>query len=147
MLLYCGDVGLGCQPYSLRLLLECITYTVTTIQPVTGVGVRGLLIWPLVFLRVTVHQCRCCETAAVTACKHREAAPARLSRPQHHTDENSWWECVHNTQRLLRITPPPQTHSHSFLIQNGRKALIWFPKVFRRGEKGNRAFRTCTQWQ
>lgn len=70
--------------------------------------------------------------AAVAVCKHREAAPARLSVPQHHSDENSWWECVHNTQRLLRITPPPQTHSHSFPIQNGRRALICVPKVFRR---------------
>lgn len=29
-------------------------------------------------------------TAAVAVCKHREAAPARLSVPQHHSDENSW---------------------------------------------------------
>lgn len=33
--------------------------------------------------------------------------------PQHHTEENSWWECVHNTQRLLRITPSPNTFTLS----------------------------------
>lgn len=29
-------------------------------------------------------------TAVVTVCKHREAAPARLSLPQQYKDENSW---------------------------------------------------------
>lgn len=37
----------------------------------------------------------------------------QASTPQHHTDENSWWECVHNTQRLLRITPSPNTFALS----------------------------------
>lgn len=30
------------------------------------------------------------HTVAVTICKHREAAPARLSPALHHSDENSW---------------------------------------------------------
>ncbi len=112
MLLYCGDVDLGCEPYSWQLLLESITYTMTGIWPLMGVillfGAGPAHLTPYI-VESDCASVSLLQTAAIAVCKHREAAPARLSTPQHHTDENSWWECVHNTQRLLRITPSPNT--------------------------------------
>lgn len=132
MLLYCGHVDLGCEPYFWQLLLECITFTVTAIWPVMRVillfGVKPAYLtsciveWLCIISVITTKRSSCCvKTQGGSTCQAFTT-----------TTPHRWKQLVSVciTPRGCWGLPPPQTHSHSFLIQNGRKALICFPKVF-----------------
>lgn len=65
-------------------------------------------------LRLTAGHLSFGWVAAVSACKHREAALTWLSAPQHHTDENSWCVSV-SVCKTPRGYWGSHTHAHTHI--------------------------------